>query len=107
MREAVRFADVYDHLMRAYDWLETYRDQMSTLLDLQMATAANTLNRTMQTLTVSSIILMTASLVAGIYGMNFDSMPELHWRLGYPFALGIMLVLALLLILAFKRKRWL
>jgi magnesium transporter len=107
LQEAMRFSDVYDHLMRAFDWLETYRDQMSTLLDLHTATAANNLNKTMQTLTVSSIILMTASLVAGIYGMNFDSMPELHWRWGYPLSLLLMLVLGILLILMFKRKRWL
>jgi magnesium transporter len=107
MHEAMRFGDVYDHLMRAFDWMETYRDQMSTLLDLQTATAANNLNKTMQTLTVSSIILMTASLVAGIYGMNFDTMPELHWRWGYPMSLLVMLVLGMMLILVFKRKRWL
>jgi len=107
VQTSVRFSDVYDHLMRALDWLETYRDQMATLLDLQTATSANNLNKTMQTLTVSSIILMTASLVAGIYGMNFDHMPELHWELGYPLSLLVMLALALILIVIFKRKRWL
>jgi magnesium transporter len=101
------FGDVYDHLLRTYDWLETYRDQMSTLLDLQQAAASNNLNQTMKTLTISSILLMTASLVAGIYGMNFTHMPELHWYFGYPMALVLMLVLAGTLVLYFRQRHWL
>lgn len=99
--------DVYDHLLRSFDWLETYRDQLSTLLDLQAASAANRLNQVMKTLTASSIMLMTGSLIAGIYGMNFDRIPELHWRFGYPFALGLMVVLIGSLAVFFRRRDWL
>lgn len=99
-------ADVYDHLLRAFDWIESSREQLSTLLDLQSAAAANRLNQIMKTLTASSIILMSATLVAGVYGMNFTYMPELNWFLGYPMALGLMVVLAAVLYLQFRKRGW-
>lgn len=74
------FADVHDHLLRIHDWMETYRDQLSSIVELQLSLQSNRLDRTMRTLTASSIILMTCSLIAGIYGMNFKHMPELDWR---------------------------
>jgi magnesium transporter len=98
--------DVYDHLLRSYDWLDSYRDQLATLLDLQNAAAAIRLNQIMKTLTASSIILMSATLVAGIYGMNFEHMPELDWLLGYPFALALMLILCLALYVQFRKRDW-
>ena len=98
--------DVYDHLLRAYDWLDSYRDQVATLLDLQSAASAIRLNQIMKTLTASSIILMSSSLVAGIYGMNFTHMPELGWLLGYPFALALMLTLTVTLYVTFRRRDW-
>jgi magnesium transporter len=72
-----------------------------------LAVAANNLNEVMKTLTSWSIILMSVTLIAGIYGMNFDLMPELHYRLGYPLALLAMLVLGFLLNRYFRRKKWL
>lgn len=103
---SVYLTDVYDHLLRAFDWIESYRDQLATLLDLQSAAAANRLNQIMKTLTASSIILMSATLVAGIYGMNFAHMPELDWRLGYPFSLGLMIVLSAFLYAQFRKRDW-
>jgi len=67
----------------------------------------NLLNEVVKTLTITSIILMSAALVAGIYGMNFDVMPELRWPWGYPFALGLMAAISLILVGIFKRRGWL
>jgi magnesium transporter len=98
--------DVYDHLLRAYDWLDSYRDQLAILLDLQNTAVANRLNQIMKTLTASSIILMSASLVAGIYGMNFTNMPELEWRYGYFAALALMFGLMVAIYVTFRRRDW-
>lgn len=98
--------DVYDHLLRAYDWLDSYRDQVATILDLQSAASAIRLNQIMKTLTASSIVLMTSSLIAGIYGMNFTHMPELGWLLGYPFALTLMLGATITLYVMFRKRDW-
>ena len=100
------FADVYDHLLRIHDWMESYRDHLSTIVDLQLAMQSNRLNRTMRTLTAWSIILMATTLIAGIYGMNFVHMPELDWRLGYPAALLTMAGLGLGLYAMFRKMGW-
>ena len=110
----VYFQDLYEHVLRVTDAIDVYRDLLSGVLDSylsmnsnNLAIAANNLNSVMKTLTSFSIILMSVTLVAGIYGMNFDNMPELHWQFGYPFSLGLMLVIALALGVFFKRKNWL
>lgn len=100
------FADVHDHLLRIHDWMETYRDQLSSIVDLQLSLQSNRLDRTMRTLTASSIILMVCSLIAGIYGMNFRHMPELDWRWGYPLAIVLMVVVSALLARMFQRRNW-
>lgn len=99
--------DVYDHIVRTTDAIDTYRDLLSSALDSFLSMQSNRLNVTVKTLTVTSIILMSAALVAGIYGMNFDYMPELHWRYGYFFALGLMVAIAGGLIALFRRLKWL
>jgi magnesium transporter len=104
---SIYMTDVYDHLLRSYDWLDSYRDQLATLLDLQNTAVANRMNQIMKTLTASSIMLMTASLVAGIYGMNFENMPELGWRYGYFAALILMFSLIIGLYVTFLRRDWL
>jgi magnesium transporter len=100
------FADVHGHLLRIHDWLETYRDQVSSLVDLQISLQSHRLNETMRTLTAWSIILMACGLIAGIYGMNFAHMPELRWLWGYPFAIGLMLSVTGMLVLFFRRWGW-
>src|SRR5262249_397670 len=77
----IYFQDIYDHLLRVTDAVDTYRDLMSSALDSYLSVTSNRLNQVMKTLTASSIILMSMTLVASIYGMNFDNIPELHWRL--------------------------
>jgi magnesium transporter len=103
----VYFQDVYDHILRVTDAVDTYRDLLSSALDAYLSMTSFRLNEVVKRLTASSIILMSVTLVAGIYGMNFAYMPELSWRLGYPFALGIMLAVAGGLVLLFKRIDWL
>lgn len=101
------FHDVYDHVLRVLDWLDAYREMAGTIFEMQMAMSSHQLDQTVRTLTVASIMLMVSSLIAGIYGMNFHRMPELGWELGYPMALGLMLLCTALLYLYFKRRHWL
>jgi magnesium transporter len=100
------FQDIYDHLLRVLDSVDTFRDLLSSALDSYVSILSNRTNQVMKTLTASSIILMTMTLVAGIYGMNFEHMPELNWRIGYPLALAAMAAIGLSLGAVFKRKGW-
>jgi magnesium transporter len=100
------FMDVRDHTMRIAEELDVMRDLLAASLEGQLAISSNQLNATVRMMTAWSIILMTMTVIAGIYGMNFDFMPELGWRLGYPFALGLMLTIGGLLILFFRRRGW-
>ncbi len=99
--------DVYDHVIRVTDSIDNYRDLLSGTLDAFLSVQSNRLNQVVRTLTVTSIVLMSVTLVAGIYGMNFDFMPELHWRYGYAWALGLMVAISGGLILFFRRIKWL
>jgi magnesium transporter len=103
----VYFQDVYDHLLRVTDAVDTYRELMSSALDSYLTVASNRLNQVMKTLTASSIILMSMTLVASVYGMNFDHMPELHWQLGYVWAIGLMVAIGFSLLRLFRRIDWL
>jgi len=98
--------DVYDHIVRITDSIDTYRDLLSSALDAFLAVQSNRLNQIVKVLTICSIVLMTNALIAGIYGMNFEFMPELHWQYGYPFALGLMLVLSVGLVAFFRWRKW-
>jgi magnesium transporter len=99
--------DVYDHIVRIIDSLDTYRDLLSSALDTFLSVQSNRLNQVVKALTITSIILMSVTLVAGIYGMNFKHMPELDWRYGYAWALGLMVLISASLILWFRRIKWL
>lgn len=99
--------DVYDHIVRITDSLDTYRDLLSSSLDTFLSVQSNRLNQVVKVLTVTSIVLMSVTLVAGIYGMNFTHMPELSWRYGYAWALGLMVLISGSLILWFRRIKWL
>jgi len=103
----VYFQDVYDHVLRVTDAIDTYRDILSSALDANLSMVSHRLNEVVKRLTSFSIILMSSTLIAGIYGMNFDYMPELHWLLGYPFAVGLMVLVGGSLALMFKRIDWL
>jgi len=99
--------DVYDHIVRVTDSIDTYRDLLSSALDSYLSVQSNNLNQIVKLLTIASIILMSNALVSGIYGMNFQFMPELGWKLGYPFALGLMVIISTALTLYFRRRKWL
>ena len=89
------------------DLLSGVLDSYLSVNSNNLAIAANNLNAVMKTLTSCSIILMSVTLIAGIYGMNFDNMPELHLRYGYFGALGAMVLVAIVLVGFFRRKGWL
>ena len=99
--------DVYDHVVRITDSIDTYRDLLSSALDAFLSVQSNRLNQIVKVLTIASIVLMSDALVAGIYGMNFEFMPELHWMFGYPWALGLMACISVGLILFFRSRKWL
>jgi magnesium transporter len=101
------YQDIYDHIIRVVDTIDTYRDLLSGTLDAHLAVASNRLNEIVKVLTSVSIILMTWATISGIYGMNFSHMPELHWRYGYPYALGLMAVLGIIEWIYFRRRQWL
>lgn len=98
--------DVYDHLIRVADAIDTYRDLVGGSIEAYLSVVANRTNETMKRLTSISAVLMSVTLIAGIYGMNFRYMPELGWTHGYEFALGLMIVVALGLSLVFKSLRY-
>ena len=101
------FQDVYDHLIRVLDTVDLNRDQLSGLLDANLTVVSNRLNTVMKRMTALSTILMSVTLIASNYGMNFDVMPELHWGYGYAWALGLMAAVGVSLALLFKRIDWL
>jgi magnesium transporter len=103
----VYFRDIYDHITRLADTVDLYRDQLSTIMDANLSVVSNNLNKVMRTLTAASIILMVDSLLAGIWGMNFVNIPELKWQFGYFAALLVMTGVSFVLIVFFKRLKWL
>jgi magnesium transporter len=89
--------DVYDHVLRVTDWIETQRDVLTELLEADLAVVSNRMNQVMKRMTSWGAILLGSTLIAGIYGMNFTHMPELNWSFGYPLAIGSMLLLTIIL----------
>ena len=100
------FQDVYDHVLRIAETVDALRDALTSMVDIHLSNVSNNLNVVVKKMTVVSTVFMTMTIVSGIYGMNFEHMPELHWRYGYPFALGLMAVLCAGVVLVFKRIRW-
>lgn len=103
----IYFKDIYDHIIAVIDTMETFRDMLSGMLDIYLSSISNRLNEVMKVLTIIATIFMPLTFLAGVYGMNFKYMPELEYRWGYFCVLGIMLVVALLMLRYFKKKKWL
>ena len=103
----VHFHDIYDRVLRVGDLVESQRDLLTGLLEANLAVTSNQLNQVMKKMTSWGAILIVATLIAGIYGMNFRHMPELHWQYGYLMALSLMGVSTFVLWRYFKRKNWL
>jgi magnesium transporter len=98
--------DLYEHTIQVIDTAETFRDLISGLHDIYLSTVSNNMNSVMKVLTIIATIFIPMTFIAGIYGMNFQRMPELAWRWGYPTVLGVMLIIAIGMLFYFKRKKW-
>jgi magnesium transporter len=103
----VYFQDVFDHLIRVGDTIDSLRDLLGSTMDAYLSISGNRMNVVMKRLTSISTILMSVTLIAGIYGMNFDHMPELHWRYGYVAALCLMVGIGVTLYVYLRRIGWL
>jgi len=101
------FRDVYDNLVRLNDIIGTSRDIITGALEAYTSVVSYKLNEIMKTLTVIATIMMPLTLIASIYGMNFRNMPEIASKYGYPAAMGLMLLIAIVMLCYFKRKKWL
>ncbi|WGZ95718.1 MAG: magnesium/cobalt transporter CorA [Candidatus Thiothrix putei] len=101
------FSDCYDHAVQIIDLIETYREMLSGMLDIYLSSLSNHMNDIMRVLTVVGTIFIPLTFIVGVYGMNFDYMPELQWRSGYFIVWGIMILLAIGMLLAFKWRKWL
>jgi magnesium transporter len=101
------YRDVLDHVIRASELIDNIRDLLTSALESLLARVSNRLNDVMKQLTAWAGIILVPTLIAGIYGMNFEHMPELSWVFGYPLALGTMLAAAGLLYVMFRRRGWL
>lgn len=99
--------DVYDHTVQAIDAVEAYRDILSGLLDVYLSSLSNRMNEIMKFLTIIGTIFIPLTFIAGLYGMNFQNMPELHWQWGYPACLLLMFAVSVAMLVYFKRKKWL
>ena len=100
------FSDIYENAVKISETFETYRDLMSNLREAYQSSIANRANEIMRVFTAMTVIFMPLTIITGIYGMNFDNIPEIHWKYGYFMILGIMLVLGLGMVVIFKKKDW-
>jgi magnesium transporter len=103
----VRLQDVLDHVLRVLDLIESQRELLTGLLEGQLAVMSNRMNRVMKLTSSWGAILIVATLITGVYGMNFRHMPELDWYYGYPIALGLIGVVTVSLYFYFRRRDWL
>ena len=100
-------ADLYDHVIQVADGVEMLRDLVGSLRETHLSMISHRMNEVMKVLTIIATIFIPITFVAGIYGMNFETMPELKWPYGYPVVLGLMAAIAAGMVLYFRRKRWL
>ena len=100
------FKDVYDHIVQAFDLSENYRDVMMSMQDLYMSNVNLRLNEVMKVMTIVTCLLAPATVVGGIFGMNFDIIPWAHHEMGFYLAVGIMFLVPLVMLYVFKRRKW-
>ncbi|MGR8940842.1 MAG: magnesium/cobalt transporter CorA [Gammaproteobacteria bacterium] len=101
------FTDIYDHAIRIIEALESYRDLISGMMDIYLSSVSNKMNETMKVLTVFATIFIPLTFIAGVYGMNFDYMPELRWKWAYPALWIVFVLIAAVLLFFFKKRNWL
>ena len=98
--------DLFDHVEQVNDTIDTYREMLASFINFYMMLNANAMNGVMKTLTIISTIFIPLTFVGGVYGMNFDNMPEIQWKYGYFVVLSCMLGVTLIMLFCFKRKGW-
>jgi len=98
--------DVYGHTIQVMDTIDTLRDMTSGMLDIYLSSVSNRMNEIMKMLTIVATIFIPLTFITGIYGMNFQNMPEIKWFWGYPIVLSIMLAIGIGMLIYFKRKKW-
>jgi len=104
---AIYLKDVYDHTIQVIDTIETFRDMVSGMLDTYLTNVSNKMNEVMKVLTIIATIFIPLTFIAGIYGMNFEFMPELKWHWGYFGIWGLMILIVVGMFFYFRRKKWL
>jgi magnesium transporter len=104
---AMYLRDVYDHTIQVIDSVETYQDLLSGMIDLYLSTVSNKMNDVMKVLTIFASIFVPLTFLAGVYGMNFEFMPELKIRWAYPALWVVMISVAGALVVFFRKRRWL
>lgn len=100
------FKDVYDHTIHILDTIDSLRDMVTGMLDIYLTSLANRTNEVMKVLTIIATIFIPLTFIVGVYGMNFEYMPELKWRWGYFALWGVMVIVTIGMIFFFKRRRW-
>lgn len=103
----VYMRDIYDHIIQVMDIIETYRDMLSGMFDIYLSSISNRLNEVMKFLTVIGTIFLPLTFIVGLYGMNFQNMPELKWEWGYYAVLVLMGVITFAMMIFFRKKKWL
>ncbi len=98
--------DLYDHTIQVIDMVETFRDILGGMHDTYLSSLSNRMNEVMKVLTIIATIFIPLTFIAGVYGMNFEHMPELQWRWGYPLIWGVMLAVGVGMLCYFKKKKW-
>ena len=99
--------DIYDHAIHIIDSIETYREMLSSMLDIYLSSVSNRMNQVMKVLTIIATIFMPLTFLAGVYGMNFQFFPEIHWKWGYAVFWGICCTVAAGMLAWFRRRGWL
>ncbi|MFW6231786.1 MAG: CorA family divalent cation transporter, partial [Spirochaetota bacterium] len=100
------FRDISDHVVHLLDAVSMLRDSANALMELYMSGVSNRMNEVMKVLTIISTIFIPGTFIAGVYGMNFAHMPELEVPWAYPLVLGVMAVVAIGMVVFFRRRRW-
>src|SRR3990172_2014872 len=103
----VYLRDVYDHTIQVIDTIETSRDMLSGMLDIYLSSISNRMNEIMKFLTIIGTIFIPLTFIVGIYGMNFEFMPEIRWRYGYFAVMAFMFAIGIFMMFYFKKKKWL
>lgn len=104
---SIYLRDVYDHTIQVIDTIESFRDMVTGMVDIYLSSISNRMNAVMKVLTIIATIFIPLTFIAGVYGMNFKYMPELQWRWGYGAVLLVMVLAAVVMLIYFRKKKWL